>query len=61
MKIKNTFCLHILMAILAILFLSVPPLVRTADSDLTFQPLIKSMEGTPKERKQNMATISHAL
>ncbi len=61
MKIKNTFCLHILMAILAILFLSVPPLVRTADPELTFQPLIKSMEGTPKERKQNMSTISHAL
>lgn len=61
MKIKNTLCLHILMAILAVLFLSVPPLVRAFDPELTFQPLIKSMEGTPKERKQNIATISHAL
>ena len=48
MKIKNTFCLHILMATLAILFLCVHPLVTSFDPPLTFQPLIKSMAGTPK-------------
>lgn len=61
MKIKNTLCLHILMAILAILFISVPALVASVDPALKFQPLIKSIEGTPKERKENIATISHAL
>ncbi|KHN54669.1 D-alanyl-lipoteichoic acid biosynthesis protein DltD [Pectobacterium fontis] len=61
MKIKNTLCLHILMATLAILLLSVPPLVASIDPALTFQPLIKTMEGTPKEQKEKIATISHAL
>ncbi|WPD75060.1 D-alanyl-lipoteichoic acid biosynthesis protein DltD [Dickeya fangzhongdai] len=60
-KIKNTICLHILMATLAILFLSVPPLVTSFDPPLTFQPLIKTLEGTSKELKEKMATISHAL
>lgn len=61
MKIKNTLCLHILMATLAILFLSVPPLVASIDPALTFQPLINTMEGTAKEQKEKIATISHAL
>ncbi|KHT35314.1 D-alanyl-lipoteichoic acid biosynthesis protein DltD [Pectobacterium carotovorum] len=61
MKIKNTLCLHILMATLAILFLSVPPLVASIDPTLTFQPLINTMEGTAKEQKEKIATISHAL
>ncbi|GKX44090.1 hypothetical protein SOASR015_31240 [Pectobacterium carotovorum subsp. carotovorum] len=61
MKIKNTLCLHILMATLAILFLSVPPLVKSIDPALTFQPLINTMEGTTKEQKEKIATISHAL
>jgi D-alanine transfer protein len=30
-------------------------------SALTFQPLIKSMAGTPKEQAEKIATISHAL
>jgi predicted ferric reductase len=61
MKIKNTLCLHILMATLAILFLCVHPLVTSFDPPLTFQPLIKSMAGTPKEQAEKIATISHAL
>ncbi|WCG84236.1 D-alanyl-lipoteichoic acid biosynthesis protein DltD [Pectobacterium sp. A5351] len=61
MKIKNTFCLHIMMATLAILFLSVPPVVTSIDPALTFQPLIKTMEGTAKEQKEKIATLSHAL
>ncbi|NKI74262.1 SGNH/GDSL hydrolase family protein [Dickeya sp. CFBP 2040] len=61
MKIKNTFCLHILMAVLAIVFLSVHPLVTSFDPPLKFQPLIKTMEGTPKELREKIATISHAL
>lgn len=61
MKIKNTLCLHILMATLAILFLSVPPLVKSVDPALTFQPMINTMEGTAKEQKEKIATISHAL
>lgn len=61
MKIKNTFCLHILMAALAILFLSIHPLVTSFDPPLKFQPLIKSMAGTPKEQAEKIATISHAL
>ncbi len=61
MKIKNTLCLHILMATLAILFLCVHPLVTSFNPPLTFQPLIKSMVGTPKEQAEKIATISHAL
>ena len=61
MKIKNTLCLHILMATLAILFLCVHPLVTSFDPPLAFQPLIKSMAGTPKEQAEKIATISHAL
>lgn len=61
MKIKNTLCLHILMALLAILVLSVHPVVTSFDPPLKFQPMIKSMEGTPKEQAEKIATISHAL
>lgn len=61
MKIKNTLCQHIIMAILAILFLCVHPLVTSFDPPLRFQPLIKTMEGTPKEQGEKIATISHAL
>ena len=61
MKIKNTLCLHFLMAFLAILFLCIHPLVASFDPPLTFQPLIKSMAGTPKEQAEKIATISHAL
>ncbi|MGG7445735.1 D-alanyl-lipoteichoic acid biosynthesis protein DltD [Kosakonia oryzendophytica] len=61
MKLKNTLCLHISMATLAILFLCVHPLVNSFDPPLTFQPLIKSMEGTQKEQAEKIATISHAL
>ncbi|MFH5069957.1 D-alanyl-lipoteichoic acid biosynthesis protein DltD [Enterobacter cloacae complex sp. 2024EL-00215] len=61
MKIKNTLCLHILMATLAVLFLCVHPLVTSFDPPLEFQPLIKSMDGTPKEQAERIATISHAL
>ncbi|WP_063161427.1 D-alanyl-lipoteichoic acid biosynthesis protein DltD [Enterobacter kobei] len=61
MKIKNTFCLHILMAALAILFLSIHPLVTSFDPPLKFQPLIKSMAGTTKEQAEKITTISHAL
>ncbi len=50
MKLKNTLCLHISMAVLAILFLAVHPLVNSFDPPLTFQPLIKSMEGTQKNK-----------
>ncbi|UCZ74237.1 D-alanyl-lipoteichoic acid biosynthesis protein DltD [Dickeya zeae] len=60
-KLKNTICLHLLMATLAILVLSVPPLVTSFDPPLNFQPLITSLDGTPKELKEKMATISHAL
>ena len=61
MKIKNTFCLHILMAVLAILVLSFHPLVTSFDPPLKFQPLIKSMAGTTKEQAEKIATISYAL
>ncbi|MGY5958270.1 D-alanyl-lipoteichoic acid biosynthesis protein DltD [Kosakonia sp. BK9b] len=61
MKLKNALCLHILMAALAILFLSAHPLVTSFNPPLKFQPLIKSMEGTQKEQAEKMATISHAL
>ncbi|WP_407273929.1 D-alanyl-lipoteichoic acid biosynthesis protein DltD [Dickeya ananatis] len=60
-KLKNTICLHLLMATLAILVLSVPPLVTSFDPPLNFHPLITSLDGTPKELKEKMATISHAL
>ncbi|WP_313624969.1 D-alanyl-lipoteichoic acid biosynthesis protein DltD [Kosakonia sp.] len=61
MKIKNTFCLHFLMAFLAILFLCVHPLLTRFDPPLKFQPLIKAMDGTAKEQAEKIATISHAL
>nr|WP_318382622.1 D-alanyl-lipoteichoic acid biosynthesis protein DltD [uncultured Enterobacter sp.] len=61
MKIKNSLPLHLLMAGLAILLLCAHPLATGFDSPLTFQPLIKTMEGTPKERAEKIATISHAL
>lgn len=61
MKIKNTFCLHFLMALLAVLFLCVHPLVTRFDPPLKFQPLIKAMDGTAKEQAEKIATISHAL
>jgi D-alanine transfer protein len=61
MKIKNTLCLHFLMAFLAILFLCLHPLVASFDPPLTFQPLIKSMAGTPKEQAEKIATISPCL
>lgn len=61
MKNKNSLGLHILMAALAILFLCAPPLVASFDPALQFQPMIKKMEGTPKEQKENIATLSHAL
>lgn len=61
MKIKNTLCLHILMATLAILFLCLHPLVTSFSGPLKFHPLIKSMEGTQKEQADKIATISHAL
>jgi hypothetical protein len=40
---------------------SVHPLVTSFDPPLKFQPLIKSMAGTPKEQAEKIATISHAL
>lgn len=61
MKMKNTLCLHILMAALAILFLCVHPVVTSFSTPLKFHPLIKSMEGTQKEQADKIATISHAL
>lgn len=61
MKIKNTLCLHILTATLAILFLYVHPLVTSFAPPLKFHPLIKSMEGTQEEQAEKIATISHAL
>jgi len=61
MKIKNTLCLHILMATLAILFLCAHPLMTRFSGPLKFHPLITSMEGTQKEQADKIATISHAL
>ncbi|ARD61243.1 DltD [Kosakonia radicincitans DSM 16656] len=61
MKIKNTFCLHILMALLAVLFLCIHPLMNSYAPPLKFQPLIESMDGTTKEQAEKIATISHAL
>lgn len=61
MKLKNTLCIHLMMAVLAVLFLCIPPLVVSLTPALKFQPLIKTMEGTPKEQKEKIATISHAL
>ncbi|BBV91011.1 hypothetical protein STW0522ENT66_14380 [Enterobacter roggenkampii] len=60
MKIKNTLCLHFLMAFLAILFLCIHPLVASFDPPLTFQPLIKSMAGTPKEGANKQVISSQA-
>ena len=61
MKIKNTFCLHILMALLAVLFLCIHPLMNSYAPPLKFQQLIESMDGTTKEQAEKIATISHAL
>lgn len=61
MKIKNKLSLHCLMATLAILFLCFHPVVTSVNPALKFQPLIRTMEGTPKELKEKIATISHAL
>ncbi|ECG1391793.1 TPA_asm: DltD [Salmonella enterica subsp. houtenae serovar 45:g,z51:-] len=61
MNIKNTLSLHILMALFAILLLCAPVLVTGFSTPLTFQPLIKTMEGTPKEQQEKIAIISHAL
>ena len=41
------------MALLAILVLSVHPVVTSFDPPLKFQPMIKSMEGTPKEQAEH--------
>ncbi|STD19059.1 poly(glycerophosphate chain) D-alanine transfer protein [Enterobacter asburiae] len=54
MKIKNTLCLHILMATLAILFLCVHPLVTSFNPPLTFQPLIKSMAARLKNKRKKL-------
>lgn len=61
MKIKNILCLHLLMAALAVLVISVHPLMTSVAPPLSFQPLIKSMDGTAKEQAEKIATISHAL
>lgn len=61
MKTKNTLRMHFLMAILAILLLSAHPFVTSIKPSLKFLPLIKTMEGTPKEQQEKIAAISHAL
>lgn len=61
MKINKTLFLHISMAVLAALFLSLPPLIDSQKVELKFQPLIKTMEGTRKIQAEKIATISHAL
>ncbi|MRS13527.1 DltD [Enterobacteriaceae bacterium RIT691] len=57
---KNSV-LHISMALLAILILALPPLIDSYHPALKFQPLITTMEGTPKEQKERVATMTHAL
>lgn len=61
MKINKNLCLHISMAVLAALVLSLPPLIDSQQVELKFQPLIKTMEGTRKVQAEKIATISHAL
>ncbi|WP_039058162.1 D-alanyl-lipoteichoic acid biosynthesis protein DltD [Enterobacter sp. Bisph1] len=61
MKIKNTFCLHLLMALLAVGFLCAHPLATSSAPPLTFLPLIKALDGTQKEQTEKIAAISHAL
>lgn len=61
MKIKNTLFLHIAMAVLAVLFLCAHPLITSLPPTLRFQPLIKTMEGTQKEQREKIATLSHTL
>jgi D-alanine transfer protein len=61
MKISKTVFLHISMAVLAALILIIPPFIDSLKPALTFQPLIKSLEGTRKVQAEKMATIEHAL
>lgn len=61
MKIKKAHWLHISMAVLAALVLSLPPFIDSLKPTLKFQPLIKTMEGTRKVQAEKIATISHAL
>jgi len=61
MKIKKALWLHISMAVLAALVLSLPPFIDSLKPTLKFQPLIKTMEGTRKVQAEKIATISHAL
>ncbi|WP_034496312.1 D-alanyl-lipoteichoic acid biosynthesis protein DltD [Buttiauxella agrestis] len=61
MKINKNLCLHISMAVLAALVLSLPPFIDSQKFELKFQPLIKTMEGTRKVQAEKIATISHAL
>lgn len=61
MKINKAILLHISMAILATLLLTLPPFTNSLHTPLNFQPLIKTMEGTRKVQAEKIATISHAL
>lgn len=61
MKIKKALWLHISMAMLAALVLSLPPFIDSLKPALKFQPLIKTMEGSRKVQAEKIATISHAL
>lgn len=61
MKINKTLFLHISMAVLAALVLTLPPFINSLKPALKFQPLIKTMEGTRKVQAEKIATISHAL
>lgn len=61
MKLKNSPGLHLLMALLAVLFLAIHPLMNSYAPPLTFQPLITSLDGTRKEQAEKIATISYAL
>lgn len=61
MKINKAILLHISMAILAALVLTIPPFIDSLQPALKFLPLIKTMEGTRKVQAEKMATISHAL
>jgi len=61
MKINKAILLHISMAILAALVLTIPPFIDSLQPALKFLPLIKTMEGTRKVQAEKMATISYAL
>lgn len=61
MKINKSILLHISIAIVAALILSLPPFFDSFYPVLKFQPLIKTMEGTRKVQAEKIATISHAL